>query len=84
MMMKSKSSIVSIVCILVMVALDFFREVDFMGESFLLFKGLASSLGGVTSPCFCSSSFPFISSTSSSPPRPGDTEGVFSDVFLKS
>jgi hypothetical protein len=83
-MMKSKSSIVSIVCILVKVALNFFREEGFGGETFLFFKGSASSLGGVTSPCFYSSSFPFISSTSSSPPRPGDTEEVFFEVMLKS
>jgi hypothetical protein len=55
-----------------------------MGETFLFFKGSASSLGGVTSPCFCSYSFPFISSTSSSPPRPGDTEAVFFYALLKS
>jgi len=38
-MINSKSSIVSIVYILVMVALYFFREVGFLGETFLFFKG---------------------------------------------
>jgi hypothetical protein len=48
MMMKSKSSEVRTVCILVMVAFDFFQEEGFKGETFLFFKGLTSSLGGVT------------------------------------
>jgi hypothetical protein len=84
MMMKSKSSTVSIVCILVKVALDLFQEEGFGVENFLFFRGSTSSVGGVTSPYFFSSSFPFISSTSSSPPWSGDTEEVFSDVLLKS
>jgi hypothetical protein len=62
----------------------FLREEGFVGETFLFFKGSASSLGGVTFPFFFSSSFPFISSTSSSPPRSGDTEVVFYDALLKS
>jgi hypothetical protein len=83
-MMKSKSSTVSTVFILVTVALVFFREEGFGGETFLFFKGSTSSLGGVTSPCFFSSSFPFISSTSSSPPQPVDIEAIFSKALLKS
>jgi hypothetical protein len=83
-MMKSKSSVVSIVCILVTVALDFLWEEGFRGENFLFFKGSVSSIGGVTSPYLCSASFPFISSTSSSPPQSGDTEAVLPKEFLKS
>jgi hypothetical protein len=83
-MMKSKSSVVSTICILVTVTLDFFQEEGFGGETFLFFKGSASYLGGVTSPCFCSVSFPFVSSNSSSPPRSGDTEAIFSKALLKS
>jgi hypothetical protein len=83
-MMKSKSSAVSTIYILVTVALDLFWEEGFEGVTFLFFKGSASSLGGVTSPCFCSYSFPFISSTSSSPPRLGDSEAVFPEALLKS
>jgi hypothetical protein len=63
--------------ILVMVGFDFFQEEGFMGETFLFFKGLASSLGGVTSLGLCSAS------TLSSPPQLGDIEGVFSEVMLK-
>jgi hypothetical protein len=54
-MMKSKSSSVSTVCSLVLLAFDFFRDVGFMGETFLLLDGSVSSggfCGGVTSPCF--------------------------------
>jgi hypothetical protein len=83
-MMKSKSSTLSTVCILVKVALDFFQEEGFEVETFLLFKGSVSSLDDVTLPCFCSSYLPFISSTLSSPPRLGDTEAVFSEALLKS
>jgi len=74
----------STVCILVKVALDFFQEEVFEGETFLFFNGSASYLGAVTSPCFYSSYFPFISSTSLSPPQPGDTEAVFSEALLNS
>jgi hypothetical protein len=84
-MIKSKSSTMSIVYILVKVSLDFFQKVGFMGETFLFFKGSSSSagsLGGVTSPCFCWSSFLFVSSTSSSPPHSGDIEAVPSDALL--
>jgi hypothetical protein len=52
-MMKSNSSVVSMVFILVMVALNFFREEGFGREPFLFFRESVSSLGGVTSPCFC-------------------------------
>jgi hypothetical protein len=48
-MMKSKSSVVSTVFILVMVALDFFQEEGFREEAFLFFKGSISSLDDVTS-----------------------------------
>jgi hypothetical protein len=85
-MIKLKSSTVSIVYILVKVSLDFFRVVRFMGETFLFFRGSASSvgsLGGVTSPCFYWSSLLFVSSTSSSPPHPGDIKAVPSDALLK-
>jgi hypothetical protein len=82
-MMNSKSSVVSTVCILVMVALDFFWEEGFRGKTFLFFRGSVSSLGSVTFPCFCSTSLPFISSTSSSPPQSGDTEAVFPEALLK-
>jgi hypothetical protein len=81
-MMKSKSSVVSTVFILVMVALDFFQEEGFGGETFIFFRGSVSSLGSVTSPCFCSTPVPFISS--SSPPRPGDIEAFFLEVLLRS
>jgi Na+-driven multidrug efflux pump len=55
-MMNSKSSSVSTVCSLVLVALDFFCEVGFMGVTFLFLDGSASStrsLGSVTSTYFC-------------------------------
>jgi hypothetical protein len=55
-MMKSKSSSVRIVCNLVLLALDFFREIGFVGETFILLDGLVSStgsLGGVTLPYLC-------------------------------
>jgi hypothetical protein len=83
-MMKSKSSAVSTFFILVTVAFDFFWEEGFKGETFLFFRGSTSSLGGVTLPGFYSSPFPFSSSTSSSPPRSGDTEAVFLEALLKS
>jgi hypothetical protein len=75
--MKSKSSEVRTVYILVMADFNFFREEGFRGETFLFFKGSTSSLGSVTSPGFCSVS------TSSSPPQSGDTEAVFPEVMLK-
>jgi hypothetical protein len=90
-MMKSMSSIVSTVCICGLVALDFFHDVGFVGETFLFLEVSASSigsLGGVTSPCFCSSSYPFSSSlsysfsTSSSPPPQGESEAFSSDPLF--
>jgi hypothetical protein len=76
--MKSKSSVGRIVCILVTVALYFFQEEGFVGETFLFFKGSTSSLGHVTSPFF------FSASTSSSTPWSGDSEAVFPEALLKS
>jgi hypothetical protein len=83
-MMKSKSSVVSTVFILVTMAFDFFREKGYGRENFLFFRGSTSSLGGVTSPRLCSGPFPFISSTSSSPPQSGDTKAIFPEELLKS
>jgi hypothetical protein len=76
-MMKSKSSEVRIVCILVIVAFDLFQEEGFRGETFLFFKGSTLSMGGVTSPGLCSNC------TLSPPPRSGDMEAVFPEVLLK-
>jgi hypothetical protein len=81
-MMKSKSLVVSTIFILVMVALDFFREEGFRGETFLFFRGSFSYLDGVTSPCFCSTPVLFISS--SSPPQSCDIEVVFPKALLRS
>jgi hypothetical protein len=80
--MKSKSSEVRVVSNLVLVAFDFFLEQGFGGETFLFFKGSSSSLGGVTSPFFYSSSVPSISPPS--PPFSGDIEVVFVEVLLTS
>jgi hypothetical protein len=55
-MMKSKSLSVSTVDNLVLLALDFFRETGFVGETFLFLDGSVSStgsLGSVISPCLC-------------------------------
>jgi hypothetical protein len=76
-MMKSKSSEVRTVYILVMVAFDFFWKEGFRGEPFLFFEWSSSSLGGVT---FLGL---YLASTSSPPPRSGDVEVVFPEVFLK-
>jgi hypothetical protein len=70
---KSKSSKVRTVCILVMVAFNFFQEEGFRGEPFLFFRGSNSS------PCFYSTSFS--SNSSPSPPHSGDMEEVFLDFF---
>jgi hypothetical protein len=54
-MMKSKSSSVRKIYILVLLAFDFFRDVGFVGETFLLLDGSMSSggfCGGVNFPCF--------------------------------
>jgi hypothetical protein len=72
-MMKSMSSIVSTVCIYGLVSLDFFRNVGFVGETFLFLEVSASSigsLGSVTSPCFYLSSS---LSTLPSPPPPSES-----------
>jgi hypothetical protein len=86
-MMNSKSSSVSTVYSLVLVALEFFCKVGFVGETILFLEGSTSSigsLGGVTFPCLCGSSFPLVPSlsTSSSPPRPSDFEAISYDVLL--
>jgi hypothetical protein len=55
-MMKLKSSSMRKLCNLVLLAPDFFLEVGFMGETFLLLEGLTSStgsLGNVTSLGLC-------------------------------
>jgi hypothetical protein len=80
--MKSKSSEMRMVYILVMFSFIFFREEGFGRETFLLFKGSSSSLGNVTLPFFCSTSTPSIS-----PPYPHlsvDMEAVFMDALSKS
>jgi hypothetical protein len=86
-MMSSISSTVSIVCKWVLLARDFFHAEGFFGETFLFFNISASVrgyLGGVTSPYFCLSSSPSSSfwSTSSSPPSPGDSDAISSDVLF--
>jgi hypothetical protein len=82
--MKSKSSAVSKVFILAAVALDLFHEEGLYRDTYLFLKGSVSSLDGVTSPFFCSTSFSFISSISSSPPHLGDMESIFPEVLLRS
>jgi hypothetical protein len=87
-MMKSKSSSMITVCNLVLLDLDFFLKVGFVGESFLFLEGSTSStgsLGGVMSLVFFLSSFPLVASlsTSSSHPHPGDSEVVSSNVLLR-
>jgi hypothetical protein len=77
-MMKLKSSSMSTVCNLVLLAFDFFCDVGFKRETILLLDVSASSggfYGGVTSPCLCLSSSPLFSSLStwSSPPLLGDS-----------
>jgi hypothetical protein len=63
--MKSKSSKVRVVHILVIGVLGFFLEEDFRGETFLFFNESSSSLGGGTSTLFCSFYVPYSSSPSS-------------------
>jgi hypothetical protein len=89
MMMRSMSSTVSTVCNLGLLALDFFRDEGFMGETFLFLDVSASSrgsLGSVTSPYLCFSSSPLSSSlsTSSPPPPLGESKIVSSDVLFNS
>jgi hypothetical protein len=87
-MMRSMSSIVSTVCILGLLALDFFHDEGFMGETFLFLDVSASSMGslGCYFTCFFLSSSPFSSSlsTSSPPPPPGESEAVSSDALFNS
>jgi hypothetical protein len=84
--MKSKSSTVSTVCSFSLLALEFFRDVGFVGETFL-FLDVSGLSGGfcssVTSPFFCLSYSPLCSSlsTSSPPPLLGESDAVFSDVL---
>jgi hypothetical protein len=75
-MRNLKSSKVRTVCILVMVAFDFFWEEGFRGKPLLFFRGSTSS------PCFCSTSFS--SKSSPSPPFFGDMKEVFTDVLSNS
>jgi hypothetical protein len=89
MMMIFMSSIMSTICIYDLLALDFFRDVGFVGETFLFLEVLASSrgsLGGVTSPCFFLYSSPLSSSlyTLSSPPPLGEFEVVSSEALFSS
>jgi hypothetical protein len=67
---------------LVLVAFIFFLEEGFRGETFLLFDGSSSSLGGVTSPFPYSTSVPSISPPS--PPLSGDIEGVCAEMIWTS
>jgi hypothetical protein len=62
--MKSKSSNMRVVRILVTGVLGFFLEEDFRGETFLLFDESSSSLGGGTSAFYCLVSIPYLSSPS--------------------
>jgi hypothetical protein len=80
--MKSKLSEVRVVSNLVPVAFDFFLKEGFGGETFLFFEGSSSSLGGVTSPFFGSTSAPSISLPS--PPYSAKMEAVFTDALSKS
>jgi hypothetical protein len=55
-MMNLKSSSMSTVSSLVLISFDFFLDLGFMGETFLLLDNSLSSegfYGSVTSPCFC-------------------------------
>jgi hypothetical protein len=72
-MRKSNSLEVRMVCILVMVAFDFFWEDGLRGEPFLFFSG------STLYPCFCSTSFSFNSLPS--PPCSGDMEVVFTNAL---
>jgi hypothetical protein len=86
-MMRLMSSTVIIFCSLGLLAFEFFHDVGFVGETFLLLDVFASSrgfLGGVTSPCFFLSSSPSFShlSTSSTPPLLGEFDAIFSDALF--
>jgi hypothetical protein len=71
---KLKSSGVSVVCILVMVAFDFFREGDFGGDHFLFFITSTSSSSLCST---CSRSSPL-------PPLSGVMEVVLTDLLSTS
>jgi cytochrome c biogenesis protein CcdA len=73
--MKSKSSNVREVCILVTGVLGFFLKEYFRGETFLFFDESSSSLGGGTLNFCCSVSVPYSSSPSSS----GVMEAILTD-----
>jgi hypothetical protein len=91
-MMKSKPSIVSTVRSFNLLSLDLFCDVGFVGETFILFDGYASSRGfhgGVTLPCSYLSSSPSFSyfsslSTSPPPPAPGESKAESSEALLSS
>jgi hypothetical protein len=79
---NSKSSRVRVVLNVVLVALYFIWDQGFGGVTFLFLDGSSSSLGGVTSPLFFSTSV-----TPSSPPSSpylGEIEVVFVDVLWTS
>ena len=80
--MKSKSSNVRVVHILFTGVLGFFQEEDFKGETFLFFDESSSSLGGGTSPFYCSIFSPSISSPS--PPSSSVIEAVLTDALSTS
>jgi hypothetical protein len=73
--MKSKSSNMRAVHILVIGVLGFFLEEDFRGLTFLFFDESSSSLGSDTSTFCCSFSIP----SSSSPSSSGVMEAVLID-----
>jgi hypothetical protein len=81
-MMKLKSYEVRVLSNLVLVAFTFFWDGGFSGETFLLFEGSSSSLGGVTSPFFCSTFAPSISPPYH--PCSAKMEEVFMDALSKS
>jgi hypothetical protein len=65
-----------------LVALDFFWDEGFGEVTFLFLVGSSLSLGGVTSPLFCSTSVPPSSPPSS--PYLGDVEDVSTNVLWTS
>jgi hypothetical protein len=81
-MMKLKSSNVRVVCILVTGVLAFFREEYFGCDTFHFFDKSSSSLGGGTSPFYCSIFPPSISSPSA--PSSGEMDVVLTYVLSTS
>jgi hypothetical protein len=75
--MKLKSSKVRVISSLVLVAFNFFLEEGFGGETFLLFEGSSSSLGGVTFPLFYLTSIP-------SSPLSTEMDAVYMDALSRS